>query len=161
MSPKVGTVGQGLVVHLENHIVNVIDGFQVGSVHQLCRQIHNALMIVADAQLPFGTAHSVGGISGQVSWGNGDLTQSGSDLCKCGFHACPHIRSAADHLTGFLFSAIHLQQMQFFGIGMGVHRKNFTDYHTGKIPAFIENFILNFGRGQRELVNQTVGIQSA
>ena len=59
VSPEVGTVCEGLVVDLENDVVDFVDVLEVGAVCNVVGDLHNARVVVAYSDFGFAAAHSV------------------------------------------------------------------------------------------------------
>ena len=154
VTPEVGAVGEGLVVHLKNDVVDLIDGFEVGAVGDIVGDLHDAGVVVADADLCFAAAHAVGGVACQLARRNGDLADLGAHLGKGGFHADAHIRRTANHVGQRAVAGVHLEQMQLFGIGMRLHGHDFGDHDAADVAALEEDVILHLGGGKGKLLDQ-------
>ena len=108
MPPKVGAVRQGLVIHLEHDVVDLVCRFQIRAVGKIVGDVHNAGVVVADAQLLFRAAHAVGGVPRELARCNGNIADLRAHLGKRGLHPDTHVRRAADHVGQSAVARIHL-----------------------------------------------------
>ena len=154
MPPQVGTVRQGLVVHLEDNVVNGVERLQIRAAGNILREDHDAGIVVADADFLLRAAHAVGRVPGELARTDGDVAQLRAHLRERGFHAQLHVRRAADHVGQLPVARVHLQQVQLVGFGVILYADDLRGDNAGQIRALVENFILNFRRGQGELANQ-------
>ena len=152
--PQVGTVRQGLVVHLEDDVVNGVERLQIRAAGNILRDDHDAGIVVADADFLLRAAHAVGRVPGELARADGDVAQLRAHLRERGFHAQLHVRRAADHVGQLPVARVHLQQVQLVGFGVILYADDLRGDNAGQIRALVENFILNFRRGQGELANQ-------
>ena len=123
-------------------------------------QVHNAGIVLADAQLLLRAAHAAGHKACQRAGRNGDIAQPGAHLGKGGLHAHTDIGRAAHHIHQLSLADIHLQQVQLLGIGMVFDALDLGNHHAVQIAALIEDLILHLGSGQRELMDQFIKIQA-
>ena len=153
MAPKVGAVGQRFVIDLKHNVIHGVGVFDIGAGGNIVGDIHNAGIVVADADFFFGTAHAVRVIPCKRTRRNGNVAEASTHFCKCGFHPDAYIGCAADDVCQFSVTGIDFQQVQFFRFGVGFDRFDFGDHNAGKVFAFLKNFIFHFGGGQRKAVD--------
>ena len=157
MSPQVGTVGQRLVVHLEDDVVKIVDALDVGAECDVIGNLEKSRVIVAHAELGFGTAHTVG----LVTRDGRDLDLMSRDTAADGgegdFHADADVRCAADDVEEF-FSRVDLQQVEFFRVGVIFDRGDLGDDDAvGVLPFDIDVFDL--GGGERKVADQCLSVK--
>ena len=153
MAPKVGAVGQRFVIDLKHNVIHGVSIFNIGAGGDIVCNIHNAGIVVADADFFFGAAHAVRIEACKRARRNGDVAEASTHFCKCGFHPDAYIRCAADDVRKLAVTCIDFQQVQFFRFGVGFDRFDFGDHNAGKVFAFLKNFIFHFGGGQRKAVD--------
>ena len=145
VTPEVGTVGEGLVVDLKNDILDRVEVFQVGAVGGVVGDVHDARVVVADADFRLGAAHAVGHHARERTRRDLDFSDFRAHLGKRGFHTDSDIRRAADHVGQLRLADIHLQKMELLGVGMVLYRFDLGDNNAAEIGAFIKNLVLNLG----------------
>ena len=160
MTPEIGAVGEGLVVDLKDDVVDLVDILQIGAVGNVVGDLHDAGVVVADADLRFGAAHAVGHEAGKRSGRDLDLADLGADLGKGGFHADAHVGSAADNVGQLRFTGVHLQKMELFGIGMRLDGLDLGDDDAADIGTLEEDLVLDLGGRERKFVNIVYLVQT-
>ena len=154
VAPEVGPVGQGFVVHLED---DVLDGPQLLDIRPVGHggiDLHDAAVVVADAELFLRAAHAEGHLPGQRAGSDVDARHMGADFGKAGLHAHAHIRRAADHVYKRFPAAVHLQQVQLCGGGVRLHGFDLSDHDAAELAALEIDIVFHLGGGQRKAMDQ-------
>ena len=106
MAPKVGAVGQRFVIDLKHNIIHGVSIFNIGAGGNIVCNIHNAGIVVADADFFFGAAHAVRIEACKRARRNGDVAEASTHFCKRGFHPDAYIRCAADNVRKLAVAGI-------------------------------------------------------
>ena len=159
MSPQVGTVGKGLVIHLKDNIVHVDDSLDIGSQNSVRVQFKQAGIVRADTELRLRAAHAARRVARHRGLADLHALHTAARLCKSDQHALPDIRRAADAVDNPL-AGIYAQQMQLLGVGMLFHLLNPRGDNAAHVPALVKD-ILHFSRGKGKALNQRLDVQSA
>ena len=154
MAPEVGPVGQGLVVHLEDDVLNGPERLDIRPAGHGGVELHDAAVVVADAELLLGAAHAVRHLSGQRAGGDVDARHVGADPGKAGLHAHAHVRRAADHVHKLRLAAVDLQQVQLFGGGVRLDGLDLGGHNAAELAALELNIVFHLGGGQRKAMDQ-------
>ena len=117
-------------------------------------------MVVADADLFFGAAHTVAHLSHEGARGDLDLTDLRADLGESGLHTDAHVGSAADDVNEFILADIHLQKMELFAFGMRLDGLDLGDHDAAEVAALELNIVFDLGCRERELVDQAQLVES-
>ena len=158
VTPEVGAVGEGLVVHLKDGVLDSIDRFEVGAKGIVVGDLHNAGIVGGNAEFRFRAAHAVGVVARDSRFADGKAVDAAALLGKGDLHALADIGRAADAVV-HLIARVHLQQMELFGIGMIFDGENLCNDDIACLSAVMEHF-LDLGGGKCKSVNQRVNVET-
>ena len=160
MAPQVGAVGQALVIDFKDDIVDGVDVLEIGTVRDIIGDLHDATVIVGNADFLLGAAHAAAHVACEGSGRDLDLTDLGADLGKGGLHAYSDIRRAADDVHEFIRADIHLQEMELFTLGMILDRLDLGDDDSADVRALELYIVLYLGGRKRKLIDQFQLVES-
>ena len=158
VAPQVGAVCQGLVVYLKNDVADRIRLGDRRAERQIIRDLPQAAVVGADAELLFGAAHAVRFDPRDL--GTDDVHAAGlaAFAGKCDGHALAHVRCTADAVVD-LVAGVYFQQVQLFRIRMVFNGEDARGDDVLDVAAHIVD-VLDLGGGKRELVDQLFKIEA-
>jgi hypothetical protein len=112
VTPKVGAVGEGLVVNLEDDIVDVKESLDIGTDCERRIEDHKTVVVIADTEFLLGAAHTVGGKACELTGSDGDITDLRAELCEGNLEAYGYVGSAANNVNEFCLADVNLKKME-------------------------------------------------
>ena len=169
MSPQIRTVGHGLIVNIQQHVVQIQSSRQRCSRRHLeSGQIHNLRLLacreqIAQSDLIGGADHAEGLHAPQLGifdFNGLSLAVPAHHSAGAGYgypHSIPQIDSTADDLLDLSVSNIHLADSQPVRVWMGLHLFDHAYYHLIKTTGQVL-YILHLYRGHGQIVGQLLQI---
>ena len=112
VTPKVGAVGERLVIDLEDYVVDVEEGLDVGTVYKRRIEDHKTIVVITDAEFLFGAAHTVGGVACELAGCDGDVTDLRAELCEGNLESYGNVGSAANDVNEFSLADVNLEEVE-------------------------------------------------
>ena len=158
VAPEVRTVGERLVINLEDYIVNIVGVLDVSTERDVVGNLPKARVIVGNAKLCLGAAHTVGGVACKLSGSDGDLTDVTADGSKSYAHSLSYVGSAANDVNN-LVALVNLEKMKLLRVGVILNRENFCNDDAGEVRALF-NYILYLSGRKCEVSDKRLFVQT-
>ena len=158
VAPEVRTVGKRLVINLEDNIVDVVNFLNVGTESDIVGNLPKTAVVIRNAKLALGAAHTVGHVAANLSGSDGDITDLAANSCKGYLHSLSYVRCATYDVK-HLVTLINLKKVKLLGIGVVLNRENLRNNNSTELVALFNN-ILNLCCGEGEVLNKRLFVKT-
>ena len=158
VAPKVGAVGKGLVVNLEDDIVDVVNGLDVGAKRNIVGDIPDARVVVADAKLSLGAAHTVGGKAGDGCGGDLVAANCAAVGRKCNLHTLADVGCAANDINDAA-TRVNFKKVKLLRGGVIFNGYDLGNDNAVGVGALLYN-VLNLSGREGEVADKRLLIKS-
>jgi hypothetical protein len=154
VTPKVGAVGKGLIINLKNNIVDIKEGLDIGADSESRIKDHKTVVVIADAKLLFGAAHTVGGVARKLTGSDGDIADLRAELCKGNLESDGDVGCAANYVNELSFTDINLEKVELSRLGMLLDRLDLGYNDAGEVASLHKYFVFYLCGRERESLDK-------